>query len=253
MGAMPIRTGTTYRTRYAWCLVLGRGYDVQSGAVLTFPEYEVFVVAEALAGRPGQSGEFPVVSSVRNAFSHALAKQSDDALRGAEVLARAIIAANRHFVAMITSDPGHRGCGCTLVAARILDGIVAVAHVGDCRAYRVRNGKVARLTLDHGLIEDSFLQGATLDQLSQLSPHRNVIVRAVGMTDACDVDVRYTGSLPGDAFLLVTGPCASALDNDAIAVAFGDGTDSAADVAERLTEAACGATMGNIAALVVQV
>jgi serine/threonine protein phosphatase PrpC len=111
--------------------------------------------------------------------------------------------ANRRIFETAHADGGRRGMGTTLAAVAIHDGKICVAHVGDSRVYRVSKGAITRLTRDHSLLEQfkEINPGMTREE-EQNFPHKNVITRALGLTDDVDVDVKLIEIASGDMYLL---------------------------------------------------
>jgi protein phosphatase len=111
--------------------------------------------------------------------------------------------ANRRIFETARSDGGRRGMGTTLAAAAINEDKICVAHVGDSRVYRIQNGEIARLTRDHSLLEQfkEINPGMTREEENNF-PHKNVITRALGLTDDVEVDVKEYELKPGDQYLL---------------------------------------------------
>lgn len=118
-------------------------------------------------------------------------------------LITAIKLANARIWETAQANAEQQGMGTTLVAAHFLDdGTVLLAHVGDSRAYRVRDGELTQLTDDHSLINDYMkMKGLGPDQVLDF-PQKNVIVRALGMKEVVQVDLRADQPRPGDAYLL---------------------------------------------------
>jgi len=89
------------------------------------------------------------------------------------------------------------------VAALALDGPrVVVGHVGDSRVYRIRNNEIKQLTEDHSLLNDYLKMRKLTEEEIANFPHKNVIVRALGMKEIVKVDSHMETPLPGDLFLL---------------------------------------------------
>src|SRR5262249_39527143 len=79
---------------------------------------------------------------------------------------------------------------------------VYVAHVGDSRSYRVRDGKIEQLTEDHSLLNDYIkMKRLTPEEIANF-PHKNVIVRALGMKDTVKVDTRFESPRANDVYVL---------------------------------------------------
>lgn len=93
--------------------------------------------------------------------------------------------------------------GTTLVAWMAANrGQCFVAHVGDSRVYRIRDGKIERLTSDHSMVQQMIDDGVISEAEAQTSPNRNVITRALGLEEKVDVEVRSWVYTPRDLFLL---------------------------------------------------
>jgi protein phosphatase len=112
--------------------------------------------------------------------------------------------ANLRIFERAATDPRLRGMGTTLVAASFPeDGrTLLVAHVGDSRAYLFRRGVLRQLTEDHSLLNDYRKSRALTPEEIEAFPHKNVIVRALGMKDAVEVDLLREEVEDGDVVLL---------------------------------------------------
>src|SRR6185436_13101494 len=99
-------------------------------------------------------------------------------------------------------DPRQRGMGTTIVVIfAVVDGVY-VAHVGDSRVYRIRDGRLEQLTEDHSLLNDYIKMKRLTPQEIANFPHKNVIVRALGMKDTVKVDTRFEVPRADDVILL---------------------------------------------------
>ena len=80
---------------------------------------------------------------------------------------------------------------------------VAIAHVGDSRAYRVRDGEITRLTRDHSLLEQFKEINPQMTKEEEANfPHKNVITRALGLSEAVEIDIKTHEFRPNDRYLL---------------------------------------------------
>ena len=106
--------------------------------------------------------------------------------------------------------------GTTVTAAYLADDVVVVAHVGDSRAYLLRDGDLIRLTRDHSLVDELIRRGKLTEEQAESHPQRSVITRALGPEPTVEVDVEAFPARAGDVFLLcsdgltVDGPRAQA-------------------------------------------
>jgi PPM family protein phosphatase len=117
-------------------------------------------------------------------------------------LVTAIKLANLKIFEQSARDPACKGMGTTIVVSLFLDDKIIVGHVGDSRMYRVREGEITQITEDHSLINDYIkMKRMTADEAATW-PHKNVIVRALGMKETVQVDVHTDVPRLGDLFLL---------------------------------------------------
>lgn len=125
-----------------------------------------------------------------------------DARAACRLMESAVQAATYMVYSMAELDRGKSGMGTTISTLLLLGAYAVMAQVGDSRIYRVRNNKVEQLTEDHTLIAWQLKQGIITPQEAKVSPHRNVITRAVGNRDYVEVDTGLMSLEPGDRFLL---------------------------------------------------
>ncbi len=118
------------------------------------------------------------------------------------LLKQAVQQANAVIHRAAESKPECAGMGTTLVAARFHDNRVTVAHVGDSRLYRLKDGALEQLTLDHSLMQDLINKGLYTPEEAKKNVKSNVITRAVGVEESVAPDVQEIEAEPGDLFLL---------------------------------------------------
>jgi protein phosphatase len=137
---------------------------------------------------------------------------------GADImrLVTAIKLANVKIHEQAQRDPSCKGMGTTIVSALFLDDRVVIGHVGDSRFYRVRDGAIKLITEDHSLINDYIkMKRMTADEAAAW-PHKNVIVRALGMKESVQVDVHTEQPRLGDCYVLCSDGLSGMLDDDDI-------------------------------------
>jgi protein phosphatase len=166
-------------------------------AFLVMPEAGLFAVADGLGGHTsGEVASRMAVEELAARFA-GLPGSPEQRLRTAFALA------NRAVHARSLLDPLLAGMGTTLVAAHFAEGgTLAVAHAGDSRAYLFRTGELRRLTEDHSLLQDYIRQSRPTPAEIEAYPHKNVIVRALGMRDTVEADVSLVELQEGDLVLL---------------------------------------------------
>ena len=117
-------------------------------------------------------------------------------------LVQVIKKANDRIMYMSAASLDMQGLGTTLTALAAFEDEVVIGHVGDCRIYRVRNGELKQLTLDHSLVAEAVREGILTPEQARVHPQRNIITRALGTRDELDVDSMTLKVEAGDMFLL---------------------------------------------------
>jgi len=113
-------------------------------------------------------------------------------------------------------DKEFQGMGTTLVAGLFCDDELILAHVGDSRIYRIRDNAIEQLTEDHSLLNDYIRMKRLSPEEAHRFPHKNVIVRALGMKETVAVDVRREVPQLGDVFLLCSDGLSGMVDDNSL-------------------------------------
>jgi len=122
-------------------------------------------------------------------------------------LVRAIRTANRAVYQAASESELYKGMGTTIVSGFFTEDGVYLAHIGDSRAYRVRDGKLIQQTEDHSLANEYVRMGILSADDVEHFPYKNVITRACGLTDEVEVDIAYKDVEPGDIFQIGRASC----------------------------------------------
>ena len=109
-----------------------------------------------------------------------------------------------------------KGMGTTCVAMYFLDDHLIIGHVGDSRCYRARSNEFVQLTEDHSLINDYIRMKRVTPEEAENWPHKNVIVRALGMKESVQVDILTQVPKPGDTYLLCSDGLTGMIKDDQI-------------------------------------
>src|SRR5580693_10225220 len=174
-------------------------------------ESGLYIVADGMGGHAsGEVAAKMAVDSLKEFFS-ATANDPErtwpykmDRSKGYEEnrLITGIKLANLRIYESAQRDPRQRGMGTTIVTMFAVEDGVYIAHVGDSRVYRVRDGKIEQLTEDHSLLNDYIkMKRLTAEEIANF-PHKNVIVRALGMKDTVKVDSRFEQPQENDIILM---------------------------------------------------
>jgi protein phosphatase len=134
-----------------------------------------------------------------------------------ESFQQAVDAANHSVHRSAAQDPSRAGMGTTLVAMATRGNHAWVAHVGDSRCYRLREGRLERLTHDHSLVDEQVRLGQLTPAQAETSPMRNVITRAVGTQDEVAADLIEFVVEPGDLYMLASDGLMREVDDEQIA------------------------------------
>jgi PPM family protein phosphatase len=160
-----------------------------------FVRAPLFVVADGMGG--AQAGEVASEMAVES-FDRGLPDDGSPA----EGLVRLIEDANRRIHDRSREDADRAGMGTTVTAAHVGERDVTIAHVGDSRAYVLRDGELTRLTRDHSLVGELVARGKLTEEQAEAHPQRSVITRSVGPEPSVEVDVETFPARAGDVFLL---------------------------------------------------
>lgn len=176
-----------------------------------FTKAPLFVVADGMGG--AQAGEVASKAAAES-FAGELPEAPPERL-----LEETIEGANRTIHELARKDPSLAGMGTTTTAAIVdLEGEeVAIGHVGDSRAYRLRGGRFEQLTRDHSLVEEMRRKGQLTDAQAEDHPQRSIITRALGPEPEVQVDVQTVPAQDGDVFLICSDGLTTMLDDEAIA------------------------------------
>jgi PPM family protein phosphatase len=194
-------------------------------------EPPLFAVADGMGG--AQAGE---VASRLAAAAFREFREADD-LDPAERLQAIIQEANRRIHERAATDTEASGMGTTITAALLESERVFIGHVGDSRAYRIREGRLEQLTEDHSLVADLMRSGRLTPEEADAHPQRSVITRALGTDPQVDVDTSEVDAQPGDVFLLCSDGLTTMVSDEDILALVAD-ADALEDAAKALVKAA---------------
>jgi protein phosphatase len=137
-----------------------------------------------------------------------------------KLLVGAIAVANQRIIDRAKQSSSHTGMGTTVVACHFKDGIASICHVGDSRAYLIRNGSIKRVTIDHSWVSEVMEKHNLTEEESENLVNRNVITRALGTRTAVRTDISQIRFAKDDMFLLCSdGLCGLVSDTDILKAA----------------------------------
>jgi protein phosphatase len=207
----------------------------------------LFMVADGMGG--ARAGEI-ASRMCAEAFAEA------DLLRGtpAEVLRETIRTANSRILERSRSDPDAAGMGTTVTAAFMDDAAtIAFAHVGDSRAYLLRDGSLQRLSDDHSLVGELVRKGELSETDAEHHPQRSVITRALGTDESVEVDSFAVRAQDDDLFLLCSDGLNTMVPDATIAEILAAGGPAAKIARDLVRAALAGGGEDNVTAIVFRV
>jgi protein phosphatase len=169
----------------------------------------LFGVADGMGG--AQAGE------LASGLAAAAMREADANGSGEQRISDLIQEANRRVHDRASTDAAASGMGTTMTVALVEpDGRVVFGHVGDSRAYVLRENQLDQLTDDHSLVAELVRRGELSPAEAEVHPQRSVITRALGTDPDVDIDTFAVSPQPGDVFLICSDGLSSYVDGDEI-------------------------------------
>ena len=241
----------------------GQKRSSNEDAIGNYVDDRLFVVADGVGGHSaGDVAAATAVDALATFFRtfHADPRQNwpypvDRAMSlGANLLRVGVKVANDKVRAAAAGDRTRARMASTIVAVAIGDAQLAVAHTGDSRAYRIRDGAIQRLTRDHSIMEEMLAARPDLspDEVATFS-HRNVVTKCLGSKDDVEPTVSTDALEPGDLYLLCSDGLWGVVKDDEIARIAGSTSDLEAACQLLLDAANEAGGPDNISAILVRV
>ena len=170
----------------------------------------LFAVADGVGG--AQAGE------IASRLAAATLEERPPGALGEHTLETLLVEANGRIYTRALGEPNAAGMG-TVVTALLVDehaGTIAIGHVGDSRAYRIRGGALEQLTPDHSLVGELVRAGRLSTEEAEQHPHRSVITRAVGTEPIVEVHTGTVEAAPGDVYLICSDGLTDLVRDDRI-------------------------------------
>jgi PPM family protein phosphatase len=205
---------------------VGRQRTANEDSLVVSPP--LFAVADGMGG--AKAGE------VASAVAVEAVEEARESSEPAEAqLAGIVRDANRRIYDLAVGDESRRGMGTTLTLAKVHGDEVSLAHVGDSRAYRLRDGDLEQLTRDHSLVAELERSGQITAEAAEHHPQRSIITRALGPEPDVEVDTYTLSGREGDVFLICSDGLTSMIsDEEVSSIVRGAGSlDEAADALVR--------------------
>lgn len=174
---------------------IGKVRQTNQDALISSPKDGLWGVADGMGGHNG--GE-TASAGARDGLLEQLSGKTPE--QGA--LRTGIGAVNRSLFLRQKGDEALAGMGTTLTVLWFSDQCVYIGHVGDSRAYRLRDGEFKQMTEDHSVVAELLRSGMLTPEQAANHPMRNVITRAVGTEDGIEIDLMCEERRPGDVWLV---------------------------------------------------
>jgi PPM family protein phosphatase len=186
---------------------VGRQRSANEDSLVIAPPF--FAVADGMGG--AKAGEVASATAIEVFEGEAESSEAAESQ-----LARILREANRRIHALAVSDESFRGMGTTLTAAKITGDQVSLGHVGDSRAYLLRNHELEQLTRDHSLVAELERSGQITPEAAEHHPQRSIITRALGPEPDVEVDTYTIAGRDGDLFMICSDGLTSMISDDEV-------------------------------------
>lgn len=187
---------------------VGRRRTRNEDAFLINDELGLYVVADGMGGHAGGRVASTLAVSILEeeviAWLGRPVAGDDPVEHHRQGLSEAVAHAGQRVFQISVERPEWKGMGTTIVAVMMVGSNAFIAHVGDSRAYLIRDGRIEQITDDHSLVAESVRSGAITEEQAKHHRMRNVITRALGFQEEVEVDVQVRGLARGDQLLLCT-------------------------------------------------
>jgi serine/threonine protein phosphatase PrpC len=190
----------------------------------------LFAIADGMGG--ARAGE------VASSLAAAALQSGEVDGNGKERVTALIQAANRSVYERSSRDAEVAGMGTTMTVALVEDGTVTLGHVGDSRAYVLRDGELEQLTDDHSLVAELVRGGKLSAEEAEHHPQRSVITRALGTDPDVDVDTFTVEAEDGDVFVLCSDGLTDMVGDDEIGEVLAGSRENLKEAAEELVRRA---------------
>jgi len=196
---------------------VGRRRESNEDAFLEDDALGLYAVADGMGGHAaGEVASRLAIETLLDAVQRTRPGNATPPEEVGRVLREAIEQANRSICSSVEGRDEWRGMGTTLVALVAAGSDAIIGHVGDSRAYVLRDGSLKRLTSDHSWVNEQVKMGLLTDEDAQRHPYRNIVTRALGNREQVEVDLLRESIRPGDVFLLCSDGLNTMLGDDQI-------------------------------------
>lgn len=177
----------------------------------------LFLVADGMGGcNGGEIASKYAVESVVNFFNENYDKVNKDSESIKKFIISSMEFANKIVFHKSFSNLNLTGMGTTLTLLLIENGNYYIGHIGDSRAYMIRDEKITQLTEDHSYVEELVKMGKITEKEARIHPQKNIITRALGIDEKVDIDIFSGKTLINDIYFLCTDGLTNMVDDEHI-------------------------------------
>lgn len=217
------------------------------------PDERVFVVADGMGGALGGARASKLTIEAIEQLWKDRRPHSSDTEQIKQWLQEAVSLANRSVFSVAEQDSSVRGMGTTVVVAVQSDGNqMQIAHVGDSRAYLVREHKPVLLTQDHSVVQEMVRAGRLTEEQARINPYKNLITRCLGHDDKVEVELTPVELKANDWVVLCTDGLPTVLRDDQIGSVVDNQDDPESVCGELVNQTLEGGAPDNVTVVVVK-
>lgn len=228
---------TPFRLDAGATSIVGSVRDHNEDAACVHPDIGLVAVADGLGGH--NAGERASGLAIEILEERLRTDRKEGRPPTVEALLAAFDAANERILADAQEHPERTGMGTTLTSIIVAEDRVLLAHVGDSRAWRIRDGVVEQLTRDHTVVSQQVREGILTEAQAETHPMRHVLSRCLGVQESIEVDLAEGDVSIDDIYVLASdGLCHGLTKEDVAEIVLASA--AAADSSEILVNTACG-------------
>jgi PPM family protein phosphatase len=202
----------------------GRVREHNEDTIGTDGDIGLVVLADGMGGyKAGEVASGIAVRTVLTLVKDAVDREDLSLRDEANALSRpgillrdAIQRANKVIYQTAKTQANCEGMGTTVVAGLLFDDKLTIAHVGDSRLYRCRDGKLEQVTQDHSLLQELVSRGFYTPEEAQRAAAKNYVTRALGVEPTVDVEITEVAALKDDVYLLCSDGLSDMVEDDDI-------------------------------------
>jgi len=171
------------------------------------------VVADGMGGhKAGDVASELAIQTLREAWKKQAPRATEEAMTS--WLLHTISEANERIYEQSLTNTEMRGMGTTIVCALITESEMISAHVGDSRLYVKKEHHISQVTHDHTLVNELYRQGQISEEEAKNHPQKNIVTRALGTENQCNIDVLQHELSETDTIILCSDGLSDKLSND---------------------------------------